>query len=363
LIFFSAFILWQAIELFVLPIDFFAFRPWEALISKNYDPQKVGRFYPNEHLLKYSIGYYDNFLRKDNPRRKREEWFTDANGFRNRPRPMPAGGYGMWFWGNSNTVGAFNDQHDIVSEAVERRCGLTGYSLGAGIISPIYFADPDFVKQPPRYFVALLDTSPAPSIMANFVGANFGNFGIKERPPTQWPMWSLVLLDRFDKQAGREWARSRSDMTELQRTTTGAKAWRDSNHAAMSSQSSAAPTLAVANTPSDEAFTSLENSARVMADKLRPYNTELILVFEPLPRRIQDYIPVIERLRSQGYKVVAWYPTANYADGVPSGFWHTEDSHWTEKAMADLADRLCRVVSDGNGVAEKPVPFIQSAER
>src|SRR5258708_15644153 len=79
-------ILWLLFDLFVLPVDYFTFRPWEALVTRSVSSEILGLFYPDQHLVKLSIGAYDAARDVPNPRRQYEEWFTDENGVRNRPR-------------------------------------------------------------------------------------------------------------------------------------------------------------------------------------------------------------------------------------------------------------------------------------
>ena len=71
-----------AIELFVLPVDFFTFRVWEAVTIQYVRPAE-GIFYPRMHVVKDEHADRLGF-RDPNPRKV--EWFTDQYGFRNRPR-------------------------------------------------------------------------------------------------------------------------------------------------------------------------------------------------------------------------------------------------------------------------------------
>lgn len=337
---------WPAIELFVLPIDFFTFRPWEAMIVKTYPNAVLGPFYPSQHLVKYSIGAYDNHNRVENPRRKLEEWFTDANGYRNRPRAAPPNGYDVFVSGNSDIVGAFNNQPDTLAETIERTCGLTSYNVGAGATTPLYLSDPILVDHPPRFFVYLVNMDPIPARTASHL---FYFEGFKLREPTAWPVWAMVLWDRLQKQAAREWVRSRIAVTDIQRFVDHFFGTRYNLTAA-------------ADLPVDQAFDKTVERVGVMSRKLKALGSELVLLFQPVPKRIETYQPLIERLRAMGYKLAAWYPTDQWRDGVPDGYWHKEDSHWTEAAIRDVAGRLCSAMNGGSGIEPPAEPILSTTK-
>lgn len=339
-LFLSPLLLWQLLELFVLPVDFFAFRVWESMVVKTYPVPEMGPFYPNQHVVKYSIGAYDNFYQVKNPRRKLEEWYTDVNGYRNRPRAVPEKGYDVFVWGNSDIVGAFNNQPDILSEAIERTCGLTAYSASGAAIAPMYVSDPLLAERPPRFFVVQLymDVVPARMMRTTF---NFDGFKLRE--PTRWPVWAMILLDRLDKQPAREWARSRLKITEIQRLVDHFQGTRK--------------TIATSiEMGTEEAFDRMVEKIGIMNAKLKTMGSEIVLLFQPVPKRIHDYRPLIERLRAMNYKLAAWYPTEQWPDGVPTGYWHTEDSHWTEAAILDSAQRICATIHGRSGVEPSPQP-------
>src|ERR1051325_9137182 len=102
------------VELFVLPIDFFTFRCWEALrVDIDGSLGLPGPFYPNRHLIKYEAG--DKLGFRD-PNRLKAEWFTDEFGFRNRPCARPPQQFDYVLLGDSNMVGSALDQAETLAE-------------------------------------------------------------------------------------------------------------------------------------------------------------------------------------------------------------------------------------------------------
>lgn len=141
------FLLLLLAELFVLPIDFFTFRVWEAALSQPY--RYPGMFYPNLHVRKDKE--YGDRYRSGDPSQieaKPVEWFTDAYGWRNRPEIARQVNYDAVILGDSNIVGSFLDQKDILTEVMGARSGKTIYSYSAGSDHiALFFNDPRFVQK------------------------------------------------------------------------------------------------------------------------------------------------------------------------------------------------------------------------
>ncbi len=120
----SPFMLILALEMFVLPVDFFTFRVWEAALAQPF--RYPGPFYPNLHVIKkkeygdrYRIGVHES---------KSAEWYIDSYGWRNRPEIEKMDHYDIILTGDSNIVGSFLDQKDTLSEVLSRRSNKTVYS-------------------------------------------------------------------------------------------------------------------------------------------------------------------------------------------------------------------------------------------
>lgn len=131
----------QLIELFVLPIDFFTFRVWEAALATPY--RYPGSYYPDLHVRKdreYGDRYREGEQYK--AQSKAVEWFVDRNGMRNRPEVEQRDKYDIVVLGDSNIVGSFLDQKDMLTEVLSARSGKTAYSYSiAHDIVSLFFND------------------------------------------------------------------------------------------------------------------------------------------------------------------------------------------------------------------------------
>ena len=143
-ILFAPLLAWQVIELFVLPVDRFTFRFWEALLV-----QKIhllpGPFYPNIDLEKYSAG--DKV--RQAPGTKRVRFHSDEFGQRNPASPDDA--YDIVFVGDSNIVGSHVDEPDTIRAVLEKDCHCRVYVYGDGLPDNItgFLEDERFRRNPP----------------------------------------------------------------------------------------------------------------------------------------------------------------------------------------------------------------------
>lgn len=135
------------VELFILPINFFTFRLWEALSVRNLSSVLSGTFYPNmkiSMLEEGGLGHGSRFAVK-----KKVEWETDRYGHRNRNRDIAK--YNIVIVGDSNIVGSSLTQDDMLAEVLEKRIGLITYTLGKGAFPPIngFLSSKRFIDAPP----------------------------------------------------------------------------------------------------------------------------------------------------------------------------------------------------------------------
>lgn len=346
----SPLLAWQLLELFVLPIDLVAFRPWEALIVKSVSWSYIGPFYPNMRLVKESIGYYDYSNKVPNPRRKHEEWITDENGLRNRPRPTPPNGYEVVLTGDSAIAGAFNDQKDMLSEVLERDCGCPVYNMGQAGGLP-YVDNDIFIRHPPRFLVRNIELNASAYLTA--ISGSYDFFEFRLRPSTVWPKWVLQHYDRFLKQPAREFIRARSMITEIRRWSDHAESQRKARRLKEQTAHDRAATVRLiasaddlrgqmhnlADEPLDTVLIDSERRALATAERLRAQGTRLILLFMPWQNH-ELYAPLIKSLRRKGVLVVDFPPTAEWPKGYPDSFWQKEDSHWTEEAVREVSKRI-----------------------
>lgn len=147
------FALLELAELFILPIDTFTFRVWEAALATPY--RYPGGFYPNLHVRKSRE--YGSYYRSGDPslvQKKPVEWFTDAYGWRNRPEIEKQDKYDIVILGDSDIVGSFLDQKDTISEIIGFRSNKVcySYSMGHDPIS-LFFSDPRLERKSPSLLI------------------------------------------------------------------------------------------------------------------------------------------------------------------------------------------------------------------
>lgn len=107
-------ILFYFIEVFILPVNFFTFRIWEAIESHKFFP---GNFYPDMKISMVEegdLGHHTKFAVK-----RKVEWETDSYGYRKRNSDVTR--YRIVILGDSYIAGIGLTQSDILSEVLERR--------------------------------------------------------------------------------------------------------------------------------------------------------------------------------------------------------------------------------------------------
>ena len=305
----APFALMVAIELFVLPIDYFTFRSWEAFITKYARPVD-GIFYPNMRLIKDERGDVLGF-RDDNV--KRVEWITDRHGFRQRPRSPEPDRYDIVIVGDSNVVGSYLDQKDTISEVLERKCGCPAYSYGGGFKRQL-FNDPRFKLNPPRAIVAQ-------AIGAEFYRKDFAELNYSQSEEiagrTNWPAPIAVVFDRLLKTNMLEFFRSR---LSVQRKS------RDSE-----------PEMSPA-----ERIPFMVQAVARMRDQAASRGSEFVLVLLPYDRTLDA---AVGQLRAMGVKIVDFGPTPERPHGVDvAKFYFENDSHWREESVRMAADEILKAL-------------------
>jgi len=306
---------WLCLENFLLPRELFAFRPWDVLVVNFLPTAQLGPFMNGVSMDMVSTGYQDYMLRRAHPHKKRERFSVDRHGFRNPDRPAPRQGYEVVLHGDSNFAGSFLDEPDTLGRVLERQLGRPVYTVSNDVV---WMEDDVMTTHPPRYFVAQFypDLDPRATRTWRFTFDRF-----ETRPARSIPLPVLVAWERFCKQPARNWIRARLGLTGLP------------------NQSSAFVGLGVearrqAGETEEEALAKLGEQAEQLHAKMKKNGTTCIFLLMPAPpERYQKYMPLLDRLRKNGYAVVDYPPTAEHPLGYPEDFWQTADSHWTEKAV------------------------------
>ncbi len=136
-----------AVELFILPLDCFTFRAWEALSVQGTSIQ-TGQFYPNRELHKPDeVGW----LVRHTPFEVKKDvrWITDKYGYRKAntdevPRVV--------IIGDSFAAGDALSHEEMLSEVLETRLGVSVYPLAPANIKT-YLNDPRFIENPPDLLI------------------------------------------------------------------------------------------------------------------------------------------------------------------------------------------------------------------
>jgi alginate O-acetyltransferase complex protein AlgJ len=145
LLFFSPFVVILAMELFILPIDFFTFRVWEALKIRTFYEILPGQFYPCKEIEKIEagdLGYYTPFEVK-----KKVRWVTDRYGYRKKDSEKVR--HKVVIIGDSNIAGTSLTQEDILSEVLENRLGVSVYPFAPENINT-FLKESRFIDHPPE---------------------------------------------------------------------------------------------------------------------------------------------------------------------------------------------------------------------
>jgi len=199
------------IELFVLPIDFFAFRVWEALIIKEFHSILPGHFYPRMEINKLETGgdlaHHTPFAIP-----KRVKWITDRYGYRKKDseRIKPQ----VVIVGDSNIAGQGLTQEEMLSEVLEDKLKVPVYPYAPVGSINTFLKDLRFKKDPPKtVIVSVLERHilnlrfpKLPQNRERFLSFYEWRDKIKQN---RWIQSMGVLLDRLSKMNMLNYARAR----------------------------------------------------------------------------------------------------------------------------------------------------------
>lgn len=201
LLFLSPFLILAGIELFVLPIDFFTFRVWEALLIRKIHSILPGHFYPWMEVTKLEISG-DLARHTSFAIPKRVKWITDRYGFRKKDaegmRPQ------VVIIGDSNIAGVGLTQEQMLSEVLEEQLKVPVYPYApAGSINS-FLKDLRFQKDPPQvvivsYIERDILNIPFPKLSQR--RERFRSFyeGRDKLAQIRWVQFVGVMLDRLFK--------------------------------------------------------------------------------------------------------------------------------------------------------------------
>jgi alginate O-acetyltransferase complex protein AlgJ len=173
-LFLLPFIIAQAAELFVLPIDFFTFRVWESLRVMG-SSISTGKFYPNFRLEKVEVGTLSK--NSNDAVRQKVTWITDPYGYRNTnawEKPD------VVIIGDSFIAGDTLSQEQLLSEVLQSELKMKVYAMAPADIRD-FLNDPRFVDNPPK---ALILEVLEPQLSSNSI----------EKPKQDWYKTDFIRL-------------------------------------------------------------------------------------------------------------------------------------------------------------------------
>lgn len=163
-LFLSPLLMALCIELFILPIDYFTFRVWEALVVKLVYILP-GPFYPKMEIRKIEEGELAHHT--PDAIKKEVKWVTDRFGYRKQDRNHSR--YKMVIIGDSNMVGSGSTQKDMLSEVLEDRLKAGVYTFAPTNKIDYFLKDRRFRTAPPDIVIFssverfISDLQPLPS--------------------------------------------------------------------------------------------------------------------------------------------------------------------------------------------------------
>jgi hypothetical protein len=345
-VFLSPFVIALSVELFILPIDFFTFRVWEAVLVKHVRHLLPGPFYPNTDLRRIEEGdlaHHTKFAVK-----KEVEWKTDRWGYRkgNTDRKR----HEIVIIGESNIAGSSLTQKDMLSEILEERLGVSVYPLAPVTVST-FFKDQRFTDYPPTIVIFASVERLIPFIeMPKFPRGKRSNgflskLGNRARE-SRWIQSMAVLLDRLCKGNMRNYFRA-----SLRRRVTGAEVFLPQGN----------PLFFFEGKPVVQKITEAQFGKIVQT--LTGYDNLLKqrgirFIFLPIPNK-ENFSPgqlemkekplflnkLIGEMKKKGIETIDSQKGFEEAYRRDSALlFHVDDSHWNPKGVHLIADLTIRLI-------------------
>lgn len=343
------FLLMIGIELFVLPVDFFTFRVWEALLIRKMHSIFPGHFYPRMEVTKLETG---GDLTRHTPFAipKKVKWITDRYGFRKKDsegmKPQ------VVIIGDSNIAGIGLTQEEILSEVLEEQLKIPVYPYApAGSVNS-FLKDLRFEKNPPRVVIVSYierDIVNIPFPKLSRTRERFHSFYESRDKLTQirWVQSAGVLLDRL----------FRMNMLNYVRASIGNRAYVDYCHF----PSKFGPMFFVQGEEANKevpyerfykAVETIEGYGRI----LRKRNIRFI--FLPIPNKenvYHDFLPhsqrpvfleqLIHELKKRKIETVDTQKAFEDEYRKNSALlFFLDDSHWNPRGVRLAADRTVKLI-------------------
>lgn len=190
--------------------------------------------------------------------------------------------------------------------------------------SILWFDDDRILRDPPRFLISNVWPDSRPNSLLSW---RFNLDGYKVRSESPLAKWYYILEERFFKQPASEWMRSRLGLADFV-GTVNSPAGQRRYQALLASRSDA------------DVLAELENKAVAMAMKFDALGTKVIYLFMP-STNFRDYADLYQcNLQRLGIPVIDFPRAPDLPNGYPDNYWQAADSHWTEKAVREIADKI-----------------------
>lgn len=315
---------WQIVELFVMPLNYFTFRPWEALLVQNQGLFR-GPFYPNQDIEMWAAGD----LNPRGHRARHVRFRTDDHGYRNQRSYEPSARYDFLIVGDSHFCGASLHDRNTLSVVLEREYDKKTYNYASGWPRcKSFITDRRILANPPRYVV--LDFRPEDVVYGRYgawprcIPSNDSVQSMLCEPVSLWHRFLFhstsdrfrVMYDRASKQLGFNFMRARMNLA-LPKPQPGITVEQATNNV--------------------QDF--IDATIRLQ-DELDARGTKLILLLVPLPypEGVGDYVA---GSLSPRVPMVHWQSSSSYRWELTAEPWYEEkDSHMTKKSIKKAAQRI-----------------------
>ena len=338
------FLIVVAVELFVLPLNYFTFRAWEALWVKEPNQWLPGPFYPEQTLSLIEEG--DLAPRTSKSVLKKVTWETDKYGYRNSPFDSMSK-LKVMLIGDSLTAGSSLDQSDIVQEVLSREKNIPTYGYAPATISA-YYSDPRFMNVRPPFIVV---SSVERNIVSNLSPVIISQ-GLSKNIATPLQASLLIYHDRFVKQSVLNYFRARlgDGNWSFLRKDQGDS---DKNQKPMIFHRGKQAIISVSPTDVEKVISVLENYQRTA----RKYGQEFI--FFPVPNKetlyyadapeteraafLSDVIGLAKKRNIPVVDTLAVFMAAIKRE-PDKLLYNLDDTHWNSRGARLAADELARII-------------------
>lgn len=356
ILFVLPFILALMVELFVLPIDFFTFRVWEALSIRKFNYILSGEFYPNVELTKIEEGdlvHHTKYTYK-----RKVQWFTDRYGYRKRNTERKRNE--IVIIGDSNIAGSGLTQDNIPSEVLERKLKRSVYPVSPSSLNS-FFKQRRFRKSPPDIIIIssierFMSYLPPVKISSRNISAQWQSkireIGYRIRDQisgNRFVQFAGVYLDRLYKQNMLLYLRASLRRTASSDSIDSIKP--------ISSKYGSVFFLQGADANKDVPREQFERILEVIKGYDEVLKSKGIrFIFLPIPEKENIYYEclktrkpiflkqLISALKNLGIETVD--TQIAFDDAFRNGvlLYHTNDTHWNENAVKITADLLAKEI-------------------